>query len=164
MTPRSLRRDPLRARFGTSLILVGQRAVEIARAIREGVMSAAFEVIAVPPAIGNTSRFDESTMENMFAGISGAERGRVLCTVEFGLTCIRKAGSTSTAPPVQGNVQNGHAQKRSASHGNHANGSNGSGHSLSPTIDTGGLQSRNAITRSLLLKPKVILESVKEVL
>lgn len=143
------------------MTLIGQRAAEIARAIREGVMSAAFEVVVVPPAIGNTSRFDEATMANVFAGISGAEKGRVLCTVEFGLACVRRAGSTGAATSPD---HNAHSHKRNSSHGSHASSTNGNGTTALSSIDTGSGHSLGPLTRSLLLKPKVILESVREVL
>ena len=124
-------------------------------------MSAAFEIEVVPPAIGNGSRFDGSAMENVFAGISGADRGRVLCTVEFGLACVRKTGSMSITPAgEQAEVR----RKRSSSHGSHASGMNGSGASLPAAIDTGSTNGQGTITRKLILKPKVILDSVKEFL
>ena len=124
-------------------------------------MSATFEIVVVPPAIGNGSRFDGAAMENVFAGISGADRGRVLCTVEFGLACVRKTGSTSV-PPASEQVEARH--KRTISHGSHANGTNGNGATAPAPIDTGSANGQAAIVRNLLLKPKVILDSVKEIL
>lgn len=155
-----LRRDPLQARYGTSFTLIGQRAAEISRAIREGVMSAAFEVIVVPPPIGNTSHFDEGSMENVFAGIQGAERGRVLCTVEFGLACARRTSSIGGTPASDTQLR-----QRSSSHGSHASvNSIANGAAFTNGIDTGSSGELGTFTRSLLLKPKVLLESVKEVL
>ncbi|KAF7796470.1 hypothetical protein EIP86_007647 [Pleurotus ostreatoroseus] len=147
-----LRRDTLRARLGTSFLLIGQRASEIARAIREGVMSAAFEVVVVPPSIGNTSGFDEETMDNMFAGISGADKGRVLCTVEFGLVCVRKAASAMPLSPVEAESPSVPALGGLK------------GRAIVGAIDTGSGYASATFTRSLLLKPKVLLDSVKEVL
>lgn len=116
-------------------------------------MSAAFEVVVAPPSIGNTSGFDESTMDNVFAGISGADKGRVLCTVEFGLACVRKSPSTMPSSPVEAESPSIPSSLNSVN-----------GRATVGTIDTGSSYASAPFNRSLLMKPKVLLESVKEVL
>ena len=70
-------------------------------AMREGVMSAAFDVIwhgyksGLKSSVGgkpdedSAELFDKVRMENVYAG-HGKENGEVLCTVEFGMVCTRR--------------------------------------------------------------------------
>ncbi|THH00218.1 hypothetical protein EW026_g2288 [Hermanssonia centrifuga] len=159
---KGVRRDPLRARFGSSLSTVGERAIEIAGAIREGVMSAAFEVIAVSSAGGQQGleealKFEASTMDNVFAGL-GVESGTVLCTVEFGLACVRKVGDVGgSASQVEGLATSMQRQSLQppATLGGHGT-----------KIKTTGINTNveGVLDRSLLMKPKVLLDSFTQIL
>lgn len=85
--------------------------------------------------------FDWTVMENVYAG-HGSETGRVLCTVEFGLVCVRRASS----------FPNGHVNGSSQHEGHQTNGG----------VDVAAAD--GILSRNLLLKPKVLLESVAEIL
>ena len=146
---RGVHRDPLRSRFGAALARIGERAERIAGAVREGVMSSIFDVTWVNP--GSLARrdkeekwFDWATMENVYAG-HGSERSKVLCTVEFGLACVRRAAWTDA---------NG-ADTRPKTNGSTSNSVNGA-------VANGSVD--GVLTRSVLLKPKVLLESVIDIL
>ncbi|KAH9928255.1 uncharacterized protein B0H18DRAFT_906836 [Fomitopsis serialis] len=144
---RGVHRDPLRSRFGAGLARICERAEHIAGAVREGVMSSVFEVSWVNA--GNVGRrderwFDWATMENVYAG-HGSERSKVLCTVEFGLACVRH-GSWPDG--------DGAASKTSGTTSGSVNG-NG-------VAANGGAE--GLLARSVLLKPKVLLESVMDIL
>ncbi|TFY64131.1 hypothetical protein EVJ58_g2830 [Rhodofomes roseus] len=145
---RGVHRDPLRSRFGAALARISERAEIIARAVREGVMSSVFEVTWVNP--GNVGRkdkderwFDWAAMENVYAG-HGSERSKVLCTVEFGLVCIR------------------HGSWPEANGGPKPNGSASTGVNGNGVAANGGPE--GPLTRSVLLKPRVLLESVMDIL
>ncbi|KAH9838294.1 uncharacterized protein C8Q71DRAFT_521637 [Rhodofomes roseus] len=145
---RGVHRDPLRSRFGAALARISERAEIIARAVREGVMSNVFEVTWVNP--GNVGRkdkderwFDWAAMENVYAG-HGSERSKVLCTVEFGLVCIR------------------HGSWPEANGGPKPNGSASTGVNGNGVAANGGPE--GPLTRSVLLKPRVLLESVMDIL
>ncbi|KAA1467668.1 hypothetical protein DENSPDRAFT_257400 [Dentipellis sp. KUC8613] len=186
-------REPLRARFGELVCHVAEQAETLARAIREGVGSAWFEVVTenalapMPPPVPVQSEvirrtrsmglgaaggkdasagrivtngrwkekegsaasssswgrmFDPVTMENLYAG-HGSEKARVLCTVEFGLAVVKKR-----------------REEREEDEWEREQGQ-GRGRVMKPQTSArgeGGLES------TLLLKPKVLLESVKELL
>jgi len=165
--PKGIHRDPLRERFGQSLARIGERAERIALAIKEGVMSASFDVLWVgtgkqrdKTASGPGQRtFEPSVMDNVYAG-HGVEKGNVLCTVEFGLICVKRI--TGTTAYANGTTANGMAN-------GHANGHmNGHAHSSIHGPTTNGFPKAHGpdavLSRSLLLKPKVLLESVSEML
>lgn len=163
-----LHREPLRKRFGAALTRIGERAHRLAIAMREGVMSAAFEVVVVPPSMASASGvaptskrgalfvdtagggapFDEDTMDDAFAGSpTPDEQGRVLCTVEIGLACVRKIENADqprspASPPPQGPP--------------------------TPISRTNSVSSNadapNVLDRNLLVKPKVMLDSVTKLL
>lgn len=145
--------EPLRARFGEKLSHIADLTETLARMLREGVSSAWFEVAVERPSVTPPSRsrgrapavwfgdqaFDPATMENMYAGYGNEECG-VLCTVAFGLSVVkrRKEG------------EDGREQR-------------------APYLDmkgeTGATRSKADLLEStLLVKPKVLLESVKELL
>ncbi|KAI0733487.1 hypothetical protein C8Q72DRAFT_811365 [Fomitopsis betulina] len=145
---RGVHRDPLRSRFGAALARIGDRAERIAGAVREGVMSSIFEVTWVNA--GSLARrdkeekwFDWATMENVYAG-HGSERSKVLCTVEFGLACVRRGAWTDA---------NG-ADTRPKTNGSASTSANGA-------VANGSTES---LTRNVLMKPKVLLESVIDIL
>lgn len=153
---RGLHREPLRMRCGPALARIADRAERLARATKEGVMSGIFEVtwIRAKGAVGPPRRhdkdglFDWTLMENVYAG-HGSEKGRVLCTVEFGLVCVRRAANGRS---------NGVSEHDESEINGSTNGhtTNGSGPVFTATDGT--------LSRNLLLKPKVLLESVAEIL
>jgi len=145
--------EPLRARFGEKLSHIADLTETLARMLREGVSSAWFEVLVERPSVTPPARskgrapavwfgdqaFDPATMENMYAGY-GNEECEVLCTVAFGLSVVkrRKEGEA------------GREQRASY-----------------PDMkgETGAMRSKGDLLEStLLVKPKVLLESVKELL
>jgi hypothetical protein len=145
--------EPLRARFGEKLSHIADLTENIARMLREGVSSAWFEVEVERPSVSPPARrrgraptvwfggqaFDPATMENMYAGYGSEECG-VLCTVAFGLSVVKRrkegeAGREQRAPY------------------------------LDIKGETGATRSKADLLEStLLVKPKVLLESVKELL
>ncbi|OCH95335.1 hypothetical protein OBBRIDRAFT_788213 [Obba rivulosa] len=151
---RGVHREPLRARFGAALARIGQSAERIAGAVKEGVMSGVFQVTWIPPR--GTRRkelekeperwFDWASMENVYAGCPASERSRVLCTLEFGLVCVRKEESAA---------EDGEASSRENGlvNGYRSNGSAVLDRAAEPVL-----------TRNLLMKPKVLLESVTDIL
>ncbi|PCH42232.1 hypothetical protein WOLCODRAFT_137774 [Wolfiporia cocos MD-104 SS10] len=157
---RGLHREPLRARFGGALARIGERAERIAGAVREGVMSGAFEVAWVPARgvgarrereSGRESWYDPGAVDNVYEG-HGSEHSRVLCTVEFGLACVRQAEWAAPDPEVQEELPEDLRTKSS----DRASPSDNSNRTVHPKS--------GSLTRSLLLKPKVLLESVAEIL
>jgi hypothetical protein len=145
--------EPLRARFGEKLSHIADLTETLARMLREGVSSAWFEVVVERPSVTPPARrkgrapavwfggqaFDPTTMENMYAGY-GTEECGVLCTVAFGLSVVkrRKEGET------------GREQRASY---------------LDMKGEAGATRSKADLLEStLLVKPKVLLESVKELL
>ena len=96
--------EPLWARFGERVLHITERTEALARILREGVNSARFEVALVErPSVTPLARsggrgqgiwtrsqaFDPATMENMYAGYGSEECG-VLCTVAFGLSVVKR--------------------------------------------------------------------------
>lgn len=151
---RGVHRDPLRARFGGAIARIGERAERLAGVVKEGVMSGVFEITWVPAKGVSTGAgwkekeerwFDWASMENVYAG-HGSERSKVLCTVEFGLACIQRGDQGDAADHEDPARTNGHTTPLT----------NGS--------VTNGTGPEGALTRSLLLKPKVLLESVVDIL
>ncbi|KAH9972836.1 hypothetical protein BGW80DRAFT_1252545 [Lactifluus volemus] len=149
---RGVHREPLRARFGDALSHIAERTEALARVLREGVSSAWFEVVverpcttpAAPRGKGSAQdvwpscrTFNPTVMENMYAGY-GSEDCGVLCTVAFGLSVVkrRKEGEDSE-----------------------------DSHHLDMKGEAGAARSRaEVLETTLLVKPKVLLESVKELL
>ncbi|KAH9058417.1 hypothetical protein EDB87DRAFT_1626649 [Lactarius vividus] len=119
----------------------------LARILREGVSSAWFEIVVESPSVapvgsrqGPCRAFDSAVMENMYAGY-GNEACGVLCTVAFGLSVVkrRKGGEVEEErQPSYLDMKGGEAV---------------------------ATRSRAELLEStLLVKPKVLLESVKELL
>lgn len=145
--------EPLRARFGEKLSHIAEQTETLARMLREGVSSAWFEAVierpSVTPSVRSKGRapdvwlggqaFNPVTMENMYAGYGSEECG-VLCTVAFGLSVVkrRKEGEA------------GREQRPSY---------------LDMKSEAGATRSKaDLLDSTLLVKPKVLLESVKELL
>ena len=180
-----LHRDPLRKRFGATLARISDRAYRLAIAFREGIMSAAFEVVIVPPSPGvtpgasqpkkgglhvdihNGTEFDDETMEDAFAG-SGPqdEGGNVLCTVELGLACVRKVEGNDEANKPISTAPNGTRSPTSAALCSISPEQEVLGilrtSSASSSIE--GLAKGPVLDRNLLVKPKVMLDSVTRIL
>ncbi|KAH9037823.1 hypothetical protein EDB85DRAFT_1934721 [Lactarius pseudohatsudake] len=151
---RGTHREPLRARFGDAVSHITERAEALARVLREGVSSAWFEIVVESPSVAPVARgkgraggvwpscraFDSAVMENMYAGY-GNEACGVLCTVAFGLSVVkrRKGGEVEEErQPSYLDMKGGEAV---------------------------ATRSRAELLEStLLVKPKVLLESVKELL
>ncbi|KAH9068381.1 hypothetical protein EDB83DRAFT_2518731 [Lactarius deliciosus] len=151
---RGTHREPLRARFGDAVSHITERAEALARIFREGVSSAWFEIVVESPSVAPVARgkgraggvwpscraFDSAVMENMYAGY-GNEACGVLCTVAFGLSVVkrRKGGEVEEErQPSYLDMKGGEAV---------------------------ATRSRAELLEStLLVKPKVLLESVKELL
>ena len=144
--------EPLLARFGERLLHITERTEALARILREGVSSAGFEVVlvecpSVTPLAHSEGRgqgiwtrsqaFDPAMMENIYAGY-GSEEGGVLCTVAFGLSVVKRR-------------KEGEARRYQQP----AN--------LDVKGEQGATRSRaDLLGPTLLVKPKVLLESVKE--
>lgn len=176
---KNLHREPLRKNFGAAVNRINDRAYSLATAIRESVMSAAFEVVIVPPSMSSTSgatlakkgglhvdvpgetRFDEATMVDVF---DGEEDGMVLCTVELGLACVRK-----TEGPEQDNARHedtnrSRSTERYTADGHEATATNGIQRTSSSASSVYTPATVKVLERNLLVRPKVVLDSVTRVL
>ena len=150
---RGVHTEPLRTRFGEKLSHITERTEALARILREGVSSAWFEVVVERPSVTPLARgkgrgqciwsssqaFDAATMENMYAGYGSEECG-VLCTVAFGLSFVKRR-------------KEGEAGRDQQSAYLDMKGEQGATRSKADVLET-----------TLLVKPKVLLESVKELL
>ncbi|KAK7690592.1 hypothetical protein QCA50_005691 [Cerrena zonata] len=174
--PRAIHHEPLRERFGPTIARISERAERITLAMKEGVMSAAFDVVWYGHQPGSgTEIFDQSKMDNVYEG-HGSEQGGVLCTVELGLVCSRKVakegngnenGSRSEHNGVNGvNRLNGHLASVSLNGSNtHAHGHanhNGIPNGHAKKASRSGHE--DLLSKNLLLKPKVLLRSVEEII
>ena len=150
---RGTHREPLRARFGEAVSHIAERTDALARILREGVSSAWFEISVESPSVTPVARgkgrsrevwpscraFDPAVMENMYAGF-GNEKCGVLCTVAFGLSVVKRrqgGGVEEDQQPSYLDMKGGAAATRSRA---------------------------ELLESTLLVKPKVLLESVKELL
>ncbi|KAI0316058.1 hypothetical protein OF83DRAFT_298888 [Amylostereum chailletii] len=77
--------DALRARFGRQLQRIAHGACNLARVVKEQIMSTNFDVLFVDQG----TPFAAAEMTNAYAGYGGA-RGPVLCTTELGLQCVTR--------------------------------------------------------------------------
>lgn len=160
---RGVRRDPLRTRFGASIARISERTERIASVVKEGTMSGVFEItwVGSKGAGADGARrdkverwFDWATMENVYAG-HGSDRSKVLCTVEFGLACVRREGWTSTEDDSV--EDDGRMDSTPRVNGHTTLVTNGNGRAAA-----NGVKPEGVLTRSLLMKPKVLLESVAD--
>ncbi|TCD67146.1 hypothetical protein EIP91_000430 [Steccherinum ochraceum] len=176
----SLPREALLARWGAHLLRISERAERLAEVIREGVMSAGFEVMWVKPAgPGEGQRsapFDGEWMEDVYerAGTGNAQGMGVMCTIEFGLMLVQKGASSernSFDEPRPNEHTNGSAKAHYGMNGHgSANGharitnghTNGAGaHHHDETLDGENSQAA-ALTKKVLLRPKVLLDTVSQ--
>ncbi|KAH8100897.1 hypothetical protein BXZ70DRAFT_134768 [Cristinia sonorae] len=177
----TLPRETLLAHYGAHLHRITERTERLAAAMKEGVMSADFEVARVAPAgPGESARskpFDESEMEDVYADADAEQECGVMCTVEFGLTLVRKActdssehGDDSDTRNGHGTV-NGHASTKGAKNGKKTNGhspaANGHGKTNGILNGVGDHDpprdvKPGSLTRTVLVKPRVLLDSVSQ--
>ena len=152
---RGVQNEPLRARFGERLSHITERTETLARILREGVSSAWFSVVVERPSVTPLARgkgpsrgqgsirsmrsqaFDAATMENVYAGYGSEECG-VLCTVAFGLSVVKRREEGEAGR----DQQPGYLDSK---------GEQGPTRSKADVLET-----------TLLVKPKVLLESVEE--
>jgi len=146
--------EPLRARFGEAISHITERTEALARVLREGVSSAWFEVVFERPSVTPRARskasardvwpgsqaFDPATMENMYAGFGSEECG-VLCTVAFGLSVVKRRKEEGEAGKDR---QPSYLDKKGEAEASRSK--------------------ADMLEGTLLVKPKVLLESVKELL
>jgi len=150
---RGVHSEPLRARFDEAISHITERTEALARTLREGVSSAWFEVVVERPSVTpsapskgrvqdvwpGSQAFDPSTMENMYAGYGSEECG-LLCTVAFGLSVVKRRKEGEAGRDQQPSY-------------------------LDMKGEAGAARTRADLLEStLLVKPKVLLESVKELL
>jgi hypothetical protein len=150
---RGVHSEPLRARFSEKLSLIIEQTETLTRILREGVSSAWFDVVVERPLVTPVARnkgrgrdvwsasqaFDPATMENMYAGYGSEECG-VLCTVSFGLSVVKRRKEGEVGKDQQPSY-------------------------LDMKGEEGATRSKADLLEStLLVKPKVLLESVKELL
>ncbi|GJE99908.1 hypothetical protein PsYK624_161830 [Phanerochaete sordida] len=172
-----LHREPLRKRFGGALARIGERAHALATSMREGVMSAAFEVVLVPPSMASAggappaskrgalfvdttggALFEPGAMDDAFAAEHdpGEEHARVLCTVEIGLACVRK---------IEGVEENGGSLSPASPAPQIARAPSNDLNVLSRVSSTSSsADASKLLDRNLLVKPKVMLDSVTALL
>jgi len=143
---------------------ISRSVLRLAKVAREDIMSTTFEVVVADPTqiFRDSSKsnseidldldMDDGTPNNSDKGglnmvdafaEYGESKGRVLATMELGLRCITRAGA----------VGGGRALKAIGEHGN-CNG----------TSSAGGDSGETRFEERMLLVPKVVLESVLEVL
>jgi len=95
---------------------------------------------------GVVTKFDHQTMENVFQGY-GREDGEcvVMCTIEFGLDCMRKVASGEDVGVIFSPIEP-------------------VGPSISSRVPEKEVSEVETMERKTLVKPKVLLESVVEIL
>lgn len=94
-------------------------------------------------------------MDNVYAGY-GDENSRVLCTVEFGLTVVKKRNPMSSSSREDRNDVHANGAGLNGIHG----GKDGNGE----TVKSMEEKRKEVLDMTMLLKPKVLLESVKDLL
>ena len=149
--------------FGETLKRIQEQAIELATITREGVTSGWFEITRVSGAVtistdtstsplplsrdveASVMRFDHRTMDNVLQGL-GREDGEcvVMCTIEFGVDCVRKVVSDEDAGVVPCPIE-----------------PIGPPPSRAPEE---GVGEGETMERKTLVKPKVLLESVIEIM
>ncbi|KZT07741.1 uncharacterized protein LAESUDRAFT_677624 [Laetiporus sulphureus 93-53] len=163
---RGVRRDPLRSRFGDLLARISEHAEHIASVVKQRMMSSVFETTWVnakgarPPTGASKDSetncemwFDWQTMDNVYAGY-GSEHSKVLCTVEFGLIRVTRVD------PADSEDAQAHMQESTEVNEHTDLIPNGKG----AVINGQSIHSDDKLVRSILLKPRVVLESVGGIL
>ncbi|EKM58409.1 uncharacterized protein PHACADRAFT_193527 [Phanerochaete carnosa HHB-10118-sp] len=104
--------------------------------------------------VGGGTPFDEALMEDAFAGsLPQEEEDRVLCTVEIGLACVRKIEGAEESAPTSPTPEMATTPSNGANAISRVN-------SISSSTDA----SAKILDRNLLVKPKVMLDSVTKLL
>ncbi len=129
----------LRSLYADQIRRISRAVMRLASVTREEIMSTSFEVTIADP----SGEFTGREMVDAF-GDYGESHGKVLATMELGLKCITRV-SVITDGPINGN-------------GQHVEGKHGVGRIVSGEVGEAAFEQR------LLLQPKVVLESVLEVL
>jgi hypothetical protein len=137
----------LRTHHHDQLKRIAQRILRIASITREEILSTSFEVVIADTSLAQSQQvsFENdfgSEMVDAFGEYTSESRGKVLGTVELGLRCVTKVGERDGVGTLAGN----HTHTG-------ANGLGAGKEGGEPKFET-----------RLLLRPKVVLESVLEVL
>ena len=152
----------LRSLYLDQIKRISRSVLRLAKVAREEIMSTTFEVVVADPTHvfrdsnseidleldlddGTPNSLDRGEGSNMVDAFAeyGESKGRVLATMELGLRCVTRAGAAGGDRPLK-------------SIGEHSN-TNG-------TSNAGGDSSETRFEKRMLLLPKVVLESVLEVL
>ena len=152
----------LRSLYLDQIKRISRSVLRLAKVAREEIMSTTFEVVVADPTQvfrdssnsdidleldlndGTPNNLDRGGLDMVDAFAEyGESKGRVLATMELGLRCITRVGAAGGDRPL----------KSIGEHGN----SNG-------TSNTGGDSGETRFEKRMLLLPKVVLESVLEVL
>jgi hypothetical protein len=153
----------LRSLYLDQIKRISRSVLRLAKVAREEIMSTTFEVVVADPTHvfrdsstseidlevdlndgGSPSNLDREGLDMVDAFAEyGESKGRVLATMELGLRCITRVGAAGGDRPLK-------------SIGEHSN-SNGTG-------NVGGDSGETRFEKRMLLLPKVVLESVLEVL
>lgn len=174
----AVHRAPMYEAYGSKLGRILERALHLSTAFRERVMSAAFESVVVPPTGTwlNTSApkqgglslnipgqvgFDHSTMTSVFGQPTDGEEedvGNVLCTIELGLACVRKTEA------ADGPLVSSGKGSRSRSVDRYSSEESDDGKTVTGIQRTNSSTSSfntpvNVLDRTLLIKPKVMVDS-----
>jgi hypothetical protein len=153
----------IRSLYFDQIKRISRSVLRLAKVTREEIMSTTFEVVVADPTqIFHDSSNSEIDLEldlndgtpnnsergglNMVDAFAeyGESKGRALATMELGLRCITRVGAAGGDRPLKSTI------------GEHSN-SNG-------TSNAGGDSSETRFEKRMLLLPKVVLESVLEVL
>ena len=140
----------LRAHHHDQLKRIAQRILRIASITREEILSTSFEIVIADPSaqgqVPSQQSFEKefgAEMVDAFGEYTSESKGRLLGTVELGLRCVTKVSEREGA---------------AVGHG----GANGVGAGAVSAVGKDG--GKVELESRLLLRPKVVLESVLEVL
>ncbi|KAF5327640.1 hypothetical protein D9619_004134 [Psilocybe cf. subviscida] len=142
----------LRARYLDQIRRISRAVLRLASVTREDIISTSFEVVIADP----SGTFVEGEMVDAFGDYSESD-GAILVTMELGLKCVTRVSPLpSEVLGLQTNGSNGSA------------GSNGNGAGAGRTQAVNGKENAGVeegiLETRILLQPKVVLESVLEVL
>jgi len=150
----------LRTHHHDQLKRIAQRILRIASITREEILSTSFEVVIADYSSQSQSQQENfkndfgSEMVDAFGEYTSESQGKVLGTVELGLRCVTKVGERDAVVGA-GNHNHNH---------NNNNGANGLSSGVGSGAGSGKDVGEPKLETRLLLRPKVVLESVLEVL
>ena len=173
----AVHRAPMYEAYGAKLARILERALQLSTAFRERVMSAAFEIVVVPPTgtwlntsppkqgglslnIPGEVGFDHSTMASVFGQPADGQEedvGNVLCTIELGLACVRKTEAADGPLVPSGRGSRSHSADRYSSESDDGKTVIGIQRTNSSTSSLN--IPANVFDRNLLIKPKVMVDS-----